>query len=204
MQETITSKAKRVFALLVSTIAAREPSWRGSIWENLMKCILLLIALIVVAGTAFLTYSKLGVFNFAQGSDSDLYIVRSSPWITVALSAALLLFFAFLMWYPKLRAAGLVMLAALTFVWIVNGRVLGLHADGRIIAGWFFVRTEFVDFREPDEDPEVYASHMTIMAHSKWKVEIRNRQHRVKMFIGPILQNSLVQTWKEYGFKVIE
>jgi hypothetical protein len=171
---------------------------------RMIKILLFLTALIVVVGLSILTHSELGVFSFAQGSDSDLYIVRSSLWATAALSAALLLIIAFLIWYPRLRVAGLVMLAALIFVWTVNGRVMGVYSDGRIIAGWFCMRTEVVNFRELYEDPEVYVSHMTIMAHSKWNVEIRSREHKVKMFVGPILRKSLLKTWKEDGFKVIE
>jgi hypothetical protein len=169
-----------------------------------MKYISFVTAFVMIVGTAFLTYSKLGLFNFAQGSDSDLHIVRSSPWLTAVLSAGLLLFIAFLIWNPRLRVAGLIMVVVLILVWIINGRVVGMYSDGRIISGWFFVRTEVVNFREPDEDPEVYVSHMTIMAHSKWKVEIRSREHTVKMFVGPILHKSLLKSWKKRGYKVIE
>ena len=172
--------------------------------KMMIRIIFFLIALIMVVGASYLMHSKLGVFNFAQGSDSDLNIVSAPLWLTAAISAGLLLFIAFLTWYSRVGVLHLILLAVLMFAWIINGRVVGVSTDGRILAGWFYVRTEFVNFREPDEDPEVYVSHMKILAHSRWQLEIQIREHRAKIFVGPILRNSLLGALKERGFKVIE
>ena len=168
----------------------------------MIKLTLFLVALIVVVGVSSLTYSKLGVFNFAGGSDSTLRVVRSSPWIIAAVSFTLLAWLVFFIWHSQSGVAQLVILAVLLMMWIISGRVIGVFPDGRIVAGWFFFSTTVLDFRDHDEDHEFHVLHTQILPSSGWVVETRSHGQRARIFVGPILQNSLLGLLKERGFDV--
>lgn len=167
-----------------------------------MKSALLLTGLILVVSFSLLTYSRLGAFYFAKGSNSTLVLARPSPWILAVFAIGFSLFITFLIWRSTLGVKEFIILLFLLSCWLISGRVVGVFPDGRIVAGWFFIRTSVVDFRGRDEDHELYISHTAVLDSQRWEVEIRSHDQRATIFVGPVLKNKLLELLKERGFDI--
>ena len=168
-----------------------------------MKIILFLAALILIVGFSSLTYSKFGIFNFTGGSHSTLHLVRSSSKVIAALSVILLTYLAFLLYYSKSGVAEIVILLFFIALWIVSGRAIGILPDGRIVTGWFLFATNTVDFRDHNEDPEIYIANTQILVRPGWLLEIQSDSQRTKVFVGPLISVSLLKILVESGYNVV-
>lgn len=168
----------------------------------MMKYILFFSVLTIIFGVSFLTYSRFGMFNFARGSDSTLRVVRSLSGIVALLSVIFVTYLFFLIWNSRFGIAEIIMLIALITLWIVSGRAIGILPDGQIVTGWFLFSTHTVDFRDHNEDPEIYMANTRIFPKSYYCIEIHSGNHRRKVFVGPFVQAPLIKIFKEVGFNV--
>jgi hypothetical protein len=166
----------------------------------MIKSILFLAAMITIFGVLFLTYSRLGAFSFAGGSDSTLRVVRSPALIIVAVSMGLSLYLAFLIYYSKPGIVEHIVLVLLPMIWIISGRAVGIFPDGRIVTGWFFFPDGRIDFRTHNTDHELYIARTQILINLGWILEIINEEQSAKVFVGPLLQNPLLKLLEEIGF----
>ena len=169
----------------------------------MMKLILLLLILLVILGVSILTYSSIGDFMFAGGSDSALTIIRTPRWVIIAILFVCIAWLAFCIWSPNLGIPQFFILIVLLLVWASSVRAVGLYPDSRVSVGWVFYITGVVDFREHNEDYDRHASHTQISYTLGGIIEITSHDHTAKIFVGPILQESVLKLLKERGYKVV-
>lgn len=160
----------------------------------------LLTLLVTIVALLFLSYSDLGRFLFAEGSDSLLILVRPALGAVIAVNVGILAWLLFLIWKGKVRLLEVGVLVFLLVVWILSSRVVGRFSDGRIIAGFWCFRTGTVDFREPNEDWESYAAHTEIDTSFRSILEVESHGQSARIFVGPLLDRRAVDLLTEAGF----
>lgn len=165
--------------------------------------LLLLITSILVAGNSFLGYAGLGEFWFAKGSSSTLLIARAPIWAAAAACTVVLIALGAIVLHRELRLPVLVILPFVVGGWIATSRVIGMHSDGRIIAGWFWFSTNTIDLREPEEDPDTHVSHTQIVVESCNVLKFHSHEQSASVYVGPLLMNSVVAMLRGRGFHIV-
>lgn len=178
----------------------RATSVRHSVGPR-MKTVALVSVFVVALVVSVITYTAIGSFLFARGSDTDFAVARSGERITALVLAALAGGPLLASRFRSSPATALTVIVALS-VWALSGRAVGLFGDGRIVAGWFFLRTTSVDLRQPGEDFEVYASRVRVVALPGWSIELRAAARSERLFVGPASWRSCIQLLSARGFKV--
>ena len=168
------------------------------------KITLFSFILLIMIGIVLISYSRLGMFMIAGGSDSTLAIIRSPKWIVIVLSILCITLLFICLWYSKYKYILLSIFFVSLIVWGVTGRIIGLYPDGRIITGWYFIVIDEIDFRDYEEDYEYHASHTSITPYMRWFIEVDSQNHRKILFIGPLLKSSILKLFKDRGYKVVK
>lgn len=182
---------KRVIHVLCSytNLTARER--RPQLLLATSLCTALLIAV--------LEFTGFGDFVFNRGSEV-FTIFHASP-LLVGIGFLVLLVTCLTALRLKVFARILLMSAGVA-VWMLFGRAAALSWDGRMAAGWFFLRTTTLQLREETEDMEDYAKHWQVRVIQHWWLEFESAGRSERVFVGPCIMSAMLDLLRDKGFVV--
>lgn len=84
-------------------------------------------------------------------------------------------------------------------LWLFSGRTLAYkyHPTGRVIIGWYYIKTEIFHLCTPSQDYEkILSKETTIKELSFWRMNFKNRNIDKTIFIGPFIWSEAKEIFK--------
>jgi hypothetical protein len=158
----------------------------------------------MAAAVTVLSYSDIGRFLFAQGSDVPWSIVRS-PLLWPSLTLGVMLVAAVRLARRTKAAAAWMLLAVMWLAWAGLGRAIGFHSDGRIRSAWWLWvdRTHTPSAADLTDGADAYACRPRVSV-TEWtgEITIESPSGAAAILAGPLLRAEVREALERRGYRL--
>ena len=142
-------------------------------------------------------------FFFANGSGESLMkLIEPNFYFQITL-----FLFCTILWFKLMlltNLKNLILFLFLFFVWIINGRTIGVlpFPNGNVKLGWFYFETnEFDVCVNQNTDCQTIMDYQTVVKENIfWIIKIKNKEINKNFFVGPIIWNKTMKIFgNEFG-----